>query len=97
MLAYKNLFCLGKYDLRKWSCIARLTFNTGSKLMEYEVKNDGIYAIIFSPDISDECFRNEVRKEVYCGILCNDKRLVFIFTLLILPVVIILVYILYKM
>jgi len=61
--------------------------------MDYEVSEDGIYAVIFTPDIDEMYYR----KEVYCGILCKDKRLVFIFTLVILPMVILIVFILYKM
>ena len=60
--------------------------------MEYEVYGDGIYAILFTPDLEDAIFR----EEVYCGILCKDKRLVFIFTLVIFPMIILLIYVAYK-
>jgi hypothetical protein len=61
--------------------------------MQFEINYEGVYAIIFTPNISEAAFR----EEVYCGILCKDKRLVFIFTLVILPIVILVVFVLYKM
>ncbi len=63
------------------------------KYFEFEVFYDGIYAIIFTPNLEDSLYRDEV----FCGVLCKDKRLVFIFTLVILPIMTLFFFVAYKM
>lgn len=78
---------------QKWDCATRTYTSVRRKRIEYQIHSDGIYAVIFMPKLDKELYQDES----YCGMLCKDKRLVFIFTLIIVPVFVLLFFAVYKM
>lgn len=89
----KFLYCLGVLrDNNMWKCLSSYESNSMSKRLNFKIREDGIFAIIFSPSLESEVFT----EEVYCGLVCKDKRLTFLFIFIGLPCLIILMYIFYK-
>lgn len=77
----------------KWKCYTR-TYESSEKLsLKYRINHDGIYAVIFLPDIPLE----EFRIEQYCGILCKDKRMVFIILFLGIPILMTVFFVFYRL
>jgi hypothetical protein len=90
----KYLLCLGiLQDNNMWKCAAKQEKNTQtSKKLAYKIKSDGTYAIIFNPSLEPGVFN----EDVYCGLVCENKRLAFIVLFMGIPVIICFMYILYK-
>jgi len=74
----KNIdYCLGKLDeiSRKWTCSSRLLMtkdNYAANEFSYPFTTDGIYAIIFNPDVLPE-----QEKVVPCLFFCQYKWTIF--------------------
>ena len=76
-----------------WSCYERFYQSSKRKIFRYNVSHDGIYAVIFLPDLET----SEFREEVYCGIFCRDKKRIFVFMVIIFPSLLMIFYIFYKL
>lgn len=59
----------------------------------FEVDKPGTYAVIFLPNVPLAL----ISEDVFCGALCENKRLVFIYIFVILPTVFVLLFFSYKM
>lgn len=57
------------------------------------MRRDGVFAVLFLPDLAPADFR----EEKYCGLLCRDKRMVFVFMILIFPATLLVFYLFYKL
>lgn len=62
-----------------------------SKRMTFHLQEDGIYAVIFSPKESIYHFK----REVYCGLVCRDKRLIFVMFFIVIPIMAMTIYFVY--
>ena len=89
----KYLYCLGILkENNMWKCLNTYESNSMSKRLNFKIRQDGIFAVIFSPSLEPGVFT----EEVYCGLICKDKRLTFLFIFIGLPCLIIIMYIFYK-
>lgn len=78
---------------QKWRCDTRKYESSKRQSVKYKIRHDGVYAVIFLPDLPPEQFR----VERYCGILCKDKRLVFILMFVGLPCLLAILFVFYKL
>lgn len=87
------MYCLGVLRFNNWSCATRKHESGIRNKFSYEILESGTYAIIFLPDIPFADFF----EDQFCGILCRNKRLVFIYVFLGIPSLLALFYLMYKM
>ena len=76
-----------------WECATRRYNNLRQNCLEYTIGEYVSYAILFAPQLHPDFYQ----QEIYCGVLCKDKRLVFIFSLIVLPFLVLVFFVLYKM
>lgn len=76
-----------------WNCLAHKPSRSHNNKNVYEILESGIYATVFYPRIPISDFVHDR----FCGIICKDKRLVFMYFFLGLPALFILFYSSYRM
>lgn len=90
------LYCLAKLENSIWKCKYKHQINNTSKILTYQIFEDGIYAVIFYPSMPLE---DIIGREVFCGIMCSHRRLFFVIIMLVIPSVcgiIVFLYIVYE-
>jgi len=76
-----------------WSCVARDHDVGKNYKFTYEILQTGTYAVIFYPNIPTIDFI----EDEFCGIICKDKKLVFIYIFMGIPALFSILYLTYKM
>lgn len=61
--------------------------------MKYKFNKNGVFAVIFNPSMEIDTI---VKKEVYCGIICQNKRVFFIALFIGIPLLCLLNYFFYQ-
>ena len=76
-----------------WTCYTRYYESSKRDSFKYNVRHDGIYAVLFLPEMPLEKFR----EEKYCGLFCRDKKLAFIVLFIGFPLLLFIFYTFFKM
>ena len=87
------MYCLAKLENNIWSCMYHNKSSSKYNTFNFDVFESGIYAIAFAPDIPFADFN----EDEFCGIICKDKRLVFMYIFIGIPALVALFYLTYKM
>lgn len=87
------MYCLGILTKEGWECAKRKHEFGRNNRFTYEIRKNGIYAVIFYPSVPLADFI----EDEFCGIICKDKKLVFMYIFIGLPALLSLFYLSYKM
>lgn len=88
-----NLYCLAELIDNQWICTSQKEAIQAQKFGEYSISTSGTFAVIFSPDSTTPTYE----KGAYCGFLCQNKKFFVIFWILIVPVLLLIFLIMFKL
>lgn len=86
----KELYCLAELKDSKWKCVYS-NISASGKMLKFKIEKDGTYAVVFNPSMKIQ----KVRKGVFCGLACKERRILFILIFIIMPILFAIVYLFY--